>query len=177
MSWFRCNVGIGHVSESMNRKRVLNWIPGLAFIASSLVISIVFLVIAGRRDLTGLENVLFQVLTLGLGLVGSYILGKDSSLQTARNMMRPHAKSAFRRLLSLYGSLSRLAMAIQSSKATMQVSSDGYIALDKLMVIVDEQISTADDALEDWKDIIPEELEKLAVAANARREIRIANGN
>jgi hypothetical protein len=146
----------------------MNKVPGLLLIAMSAAISIAFLVIASRRNLTGLENTLFQVLTLALGLIGSYVLGKEGARESAAELVKPHAKSAFRRLLSLYNSLSRLGYAIQDSRNRLSESDPAFYVLDKLQGIVIEQISTADDALEDWKDIIPEELEKLRATAGSR---------
>ena len=61
---------------------------------------------------------------------------------------------------SLYHSLSRAATAIES--AQISDSHENYqVALAHLEEIVTEQLSTADDALEDWRDIVPEDVEEL----------------
>lgn len=136
-------------------------LSGLLFIALSVLTSIFFLYIASQRNLTSLENTLLQVMSLGLGLIGSYVMGKESSKEQAYEMIRPHARSAFRRLLSLYNSISRLGVAIEQSRSALVLGDPTSMVLDKLQAIVIEQVSTADDALEDWKDILPDELEKL----------------
>jgi len=151
----------------------MNKVPGIVFVALSIGTSVLFIIIASLRDLTGLENTLLQVISLGLGLIGSYILGRESSKEMANELVKPHAKSAFRRLLSLYNSISRLGVAIQNSQSTLIPGDSTSLVLDKLQAMVIEQISTADDALEDWKDILPEELEKLkssVLAAEAKDE-------
>lgn len=134
---------------------------GIAFVVLSVLTAIVFITMASFRDLTVLENTLLQVFSLGLGLVGSYIMGKESARETAKDIIKPHARSAFRRLLSLYKSLARLAFAIQSARSNVPDNQDAIAILDRLEAIVTEQIGTADDALEDWNDVVPEELASL----------------
>lgn len=139
----------------------MNKVSGIVFVVLSVATALLFVIIASQRDLTGLENTLLQVISLGLGLIGSYVLGRESSKEMAYELVKPHAKSAFRRLLSLYNSISRLGVAIHESRSTLVLGDPTSLVLDKLQAMVIEQISTADDALEDWKDILPEELEKL----------------
>ena len=86
---------------------------------------------------------------------------KESAKETAREIIKPHARSAFRRLVALYKSLSRLAYAIQTAKEAAPDNPQAMAILDRLDAIVTEQIGTADDALEDWNDVVPEELASL----------------
>lgn len=134
---------------------------GITLVVCAIVVAVIFVVVAAYRDLTALENVLLQVFSLGLGLIGSYILGRESARDAAREMVKPHARSAFRRLLSLYRSLSRLAYAIQTMRSDSNAHAETTHVLDKLEGIVVEQIATADDALEDWRDIVPEDVAEL----------------
>lgn len=134
---------------------------GIVLVTGAIIVAVVFVVVAANRDLSALENVLLQVFSLGLGLIGSYVLGRESARDAAREMVKPHARSAFRRLLSLYSSLSRLAYAIQTIRSDGNVHPETNHVLDKLEGIVVEQIATADDALEDWRDIVPEDVAEL----------------
>lgn len=134
---------------------------GIIFVFVSILVAVIFVFVAAIRTLTPLENVLLQFFSLGLGLIGSYILGRESARAAAREMVKPHARSAFRRLLSLYRSLSRLAYAIQTARLICNSDNNNFFILDKLEGIVIEQIATADDALEDWRDIVPEDVEEL----------------
>ncbi len=134
---------------------------GITLVAVALAVAISFSIVATYRNLTGLENVLLQVFSLGIGLIGSYVLGRESACNAAREIIKPHARSAFRRLLSLYRSLSRLAAAIEGARQTGNSDPTTSFILDKLEGIVVEQIATADDALEDWRDIVPEDVEEL----------------
>ena len=116
--------------------------------------------VASKRELSDLENILLQSFALAFGLVGSYYFGKQSANDAAKEIIKPHARSAFRRLISLFESLSRVAIEIESSKNTDNPQSES-VTLAKLEAIVIEQLATADDALEDWRDIVPDDVAEL----------------
>jgi hypothetical protein len=142
---------------------------GIVLIVASIVVAGIFAVVAMYRNLTGLENVLLQVFSLGIGLLGSFVLGRESAREAAKDLVKPHARSAFRRLVSLYQSLSRLAVAIQNARPVNNSDPVHPSVLDKLESLVIEQIATADDALEDWRDIVPEDVEELRAKLVAMR--------
>jgi len=150
-------------------------IISVALIFGAVAVAVVFSVIAAKRPLTNLEAVLLQAFALGAGLLGSFIFGRQSAQKAAREVVKPHARSAFRRLWSLYQSLSRLAQAIEESKNANSSSGDSiktsYEYLPILQAIVTEQLSTADDALEDWRDLIPEDVEELEQRIKERHNI------
>ena len=138
----------------------------------SIGISIILAYTATQRTLSGLESALWQIFVFAGGLAGSFIFGRQSAREAAREMIKPHARSAFRRLLSLYQSLSRAATTIESAQISDSHEND-QVALARLEEIIAEQLSTADDALEDWRDIVPEdvgELEQKRQLDNTRRE-------
>ena len=123
----------------------------------SIGISIILAYTATQRTLSGLESALSQIFAFAGGLVGSFIFGRQSAREAAREMIKPHARSAFRRLLSLYHSLSRAATTIEAAQISDSHEND-QVALARLEEIIAEQLSTADDALEDWRDIVPEDV-------------------
>ena len=130
----------------------------VVFLLVALMISFVY--IAAGRPLTNFESILLQIIFLAIGCSVSFFVGQKSVERAAKEVIKPHARSAFRRLLSLYHSLSRAATAIES--AQISDSHENYqVALARLEEIVTEQLSTADDALEDWQDIVPEDVEEL----------------
>lgn len=147
-------------------------VPAL-FLTASVVIAAFFIYLSADRNLTTLESSLFQIFTLSVGLIGSYLLGKESAAKNARELMKPHARSAFRRLVALYRGLSRIDGEIQVSRLSM--STEQYInsCLGKLEGMVTEQIATAADALEDWNDIVPEDVQEL----KEKLESAIQRGN
>ena len=134
------------------------WSVLLVFI--SVGVAGYFVYVATTRTVTDLEGVLLQVIALATGLVGSFIFGRQSAHEAAKEIIKPHARSAFRRLLSLYRSLSRVASILASSQDFE--SRENYKVMHaKLEGIVVEQLAVADDALEDWRDIVPEEMKEL----------------
>ncbi len=143
------------------------------FIAFSIFIAGVFGYTATTRALTGLESSFLQVFTLGMGLTGSFIFGRRSAKESAMEIIKPHARSSFRRVLALYASLSRVSAIINSSK---EENMDNYdIILAKLEVIVTEQLHTIDDAVEDWRDMVPEDVEELNNKLVNRNSVEINN--
>ena len=116
--------------------------------------------IAATRSMTTLENIFLQVLSLLIGVGVSLFVSRQSAEETAREIIKPHARSAFRRLRSLYESLSRAATEIRSLDRSESLD-DYRVILAKLDAIVTEQLTTADDALEDWRDIVPEDVQEL----------------
>lgn len=116
--------------------------------------------IAATRSMTTLENIFLQVLSLLIGVGVSLFVSRQSAEETAREIIKPHARSAFRRLRSLYESLSRAATEIRSLDRSESLD-DYRVILAKLDAIVTEQLTTADDALEDWQDIVPEDVQEL----------------
>lgn len=126
----------------------------------SLLVGGIFAYTATMRTLTSLESVLLQLFTWVAGLMGSFLIGRRSVTEAAREIIKPHARSAFRRLLSLYSSLSRAGIVIRNSQE-LDGADDHRIALGKLEMIVIEQLATADDALDDWHDIVPEDVAEL----------------
>lgn len=81
----------------MNFLRVL----AASLVIASLVMAAVFVYVASHRELSTLELVTFQVMTLFLSLAGSFVGGRQFADASSEQSLRRHAKSAFRRVLSL----------------------------------------------------------------------------
>ncbi len=128
-------------------------------------------VAAAHEGATVTEVVALQVLGSVLAVWAAYRIGKVSAAATAREMMRPHARSAFRRAWSLYAALSRFTATIAERREILEraaTMNDGQIASDRVMdslgileAQIVEQIGTASDALEDWRDIVPEDVAEI----------------
>lgn len=125
-----------------------------------LIIVFFYIYISSSRNLSDLENVLLILFTLIVGLVGSFFFGRYSARKAAKEIIKPHARSAFRRLQSLYKSLSRVAK-ISGTSLESTSPEDHKLALLRLESIATEQIAAANDALDDWRDIVPEDVEEL----------------
>ena len=134
------------------------WPPLL--ITVSLVVLGAFWQVANTRSYTDLESYFLQISVALVGIAISFYSGRLSVREAAREIIKPYARSAFRRLVSLYRSISEVGRTIESSRNIESL--DNYkMILAELKGIVFWQLVTADDALEDWKDIVPEEVKKL----------------
>ena len=131
-------------------------ILGIVLIIISAALSTYMIIVAAERPLTALEVALFQVLSLGVGLLGALFVGRFSAAEAARDVIRPHARSALRTTLSLRDSLFRLSRRIEEFKRT----SDDH-RFDIVQAIVHEQIPIGGSAVEDWRDIVPEDVEEV----------------
>lgn len=81
-----------------------------------IIVLLSFVDIAAARDLSGLESVLLQIISLVIGSSISFYIGRQSAQSAAREIIKPHARSAFRRLVSLYRSLQRAATTIEAAQ-------------------------------------------------------------
>ena len=117
---------------------------------------------ATQRTLTGLESTLWQIFVFAGGLAGSFIFGRQSAREAAREVLKPHARGAARYLISLYKSIlrARSAATIETSQ-DLESSARYHVIRAYLIATFTEQLATADDALENWRDILDEELEDL----------------
>ncbi len=152
-------------------RRVDIYAPCLLVIIS-LCIAIAYILKASLNtsNMTTLETIMFQLFTLTAGVTASFIFGRQSAKQAAKELVKPHAKSAFRRLITLYKGLSRLAMAIEEGKQNQPSVKNSHLVLQKLEAMVIEQIATANDAIEDWRDIVPEDVEELIEKSSKVRD-------
>ena len=96
-----------------------------------------------RDDLSGLESTLFSVITLGIGLLGSYRFGQISAAN------RLYARSALRSVLVLRKGIGRLHDAVALLRTT---DNDEQIHLLQLYIL--NQMDVADAAVNDWSDVI-----------------------
>lgn len=141
-------------------KNLYRIVPPVFLVLVAIGVSVFVAYTATTRTMNGVESVLWQIFVLVAGLTGSFIAGKQTARESAKEIIKPHARSAFRRLLSLYLSLQRAAAEIKSSQST-ESHEDHQVVLAKLDAIVTEQLATADDALDDWNDIVPEDVAEL----------------
>src|ERR1700710_491180 len=156
-------------AKGMHLQRKKFPVMSVILIIISLATSVFFINISSQRAVSNLEGSLFQIISLFAGFAGSYIFGLASAREAAKDLIQPHARSSFRRVWSLYMSLSRLAGAIDKAKDYEESELGRFSPLDMLQAMVFEQIATAGDALEDWRDIVPEDVQE--IEARIRKDI------
>lgn len=156
---------------------VIDSVPGVGLVAVAILFSIQMVNSAAEKGLSELELALFQALSLGLGLAGSFWIGQKTVRAATEDVIRPHARSAFRRVLSLYQAFGRLSASVEDRRSLLRrigLSREGEVpldhveaALDLLAVQVTEQIGTANDAMDDWRDLVPDDVAKVEAKAAA----------
>lgn len=133
----------------------LNWVLAGLLIFVAIGVSVFVVYTTTTRTLTAVEGTLWQIFVLAAGLAGSFIFGQQSA-----KINKLHARSAFRNLLSLYQSLRLAATQIKTARSS-ESHEDTQVILARVDATITSQIMTADNALEDWRDIVPEDVEEL----------------
>lgn len=151
------NKNITKSSSVFSPGKIFPWI----LIVVGIGIAATFAFIAAGRQLTAFESVLSQTLPLAITLIGSFIVGKNSAQAAARAIIKPSARSAFRRLISIYRNLGWIADIIEESNVSDNEENHD-VKIGKIKVMVRSQILTADDAMADWKDIVPDDVKELS---------------
>lgn len=147
----------------------------IAFIVAAIILQVITLLVGQQTSKPSLASITLQTLTLLSGSAGSYIFGRSSARDAAKEIVRPHARASFRRAASLYKALHRQrqtlsvvhkgltdeAKTIEGGTPVVDLSVARW-AIIGVQNLVIEQIGTAADALEDWKDLVPEEVASFA---------------
>lgn len=129
-----------------------------------------------QKEPNTLAAAILQAVTIGLSVAASYIFGKASAAEAARDIVRPHAVVSLRRAINLYRALDRqrqtLGVVYSGLKDEARPDGNGVMVVDLTAArwaiigvqnVVIEQIGTAADAMEDWKDLAPEEVARFSL--------------
>ncbi len=146
--------------SSRNPARRTRWWRDLPLIALWLAFAVALgamIVVSSIRELSQLEAVLFQVVTLTTGLLASYRFGQNAARDAAYDVIRPHARSALRSILALRDSLYRLSLRIEGFKNGNHTDHN----LDLIQAIIAEQIPLAGSAVEDWRDVAKDDVDEV----------------
>ena len=133
----------------------------LAFLALGSIGTLTsFWYVANKRDYTPLESYFLQILIAFVGLAVSFYSGRQSVREAAREIVKSHARPAFRRLLSLRSGLLQLSLTIEATQdaKSREDYRENLSLLEGLVYMIHLTVA---EALTDWEEIVPEELEKL----------------
>jgi hypothetical protein len=145
---------------------------GVALILAAVIVGVGAVAVTTQRPLSALEQTLFEVLIALLGLSGSYWVGQSSAKV-------PNARSAFRRLVSLYAGIGWAREVLAERQTSLQATADlaggsvpfreAATALDVIEAGLRQYAQTIDDAIEDWRDLAPDEVAELVTRLEAQR--------
>ena len=140
----------------------------LLFVIALLVLT---LVVTTRKDTTNAETALWTFILFSIGFGASFYFGRQSVREAAEDVVRPQARAAARRLVTLgYGIRGSTEVVARNRRAAAEIADAGagnvpiehlelaYAALD---VEFDMQIRMVVDALEDWRQFEPEIVNEL----------------
>ncbi len=140
----------------------LIWMLALACIG--FVIVLVW--VSASRALTHLEAILLQLVILVTGVWASYLFSQRSAeaaaeraKAAAEQLVKARARSAFRRVKSLYGGLFYVKSIIDKQRNLGRESESQVIEV--IEAVVDQHVSTVEDAMGDWRDMVPDEVKDL----------------
>ncbi len=120
------------------------------------------------RDLTRMEAAFIQTASLALAAVASYLIGRFSFRQSLHDALRLYSGPAMRRVLSIGLGLRATVQVLQDRRAALGADGRRSVPLSEVALMLDAaenmlraQIQAAVDAIEDWKDLVPEEFAKI----------------
>jgi hypothetical protein len=146
-----------------NGTKRFSW-RGFFVIVASAVLAGVTVLVGVQKNANPLATALLQAFTFIVSIFGAYIFAKDSvaaaAQEVAEGMVRNRVRSAWRRQRGLYQGLGRLIdeIDVQGSETSDEV---GKLRLKILRAMITEQTGVSGDALEDWRDLVPDEVAEL----------------
>ena len=120
------------------------------------------------RDMTRLEAALLQSVSIVLAAAASYVIASFSFRQSLHDALRLYSGPAMRRVFSIAVGLRGTVQVLQDRRAGLGEggrrsvpNSEVALMLDAAENMLRAQIQAAVDAIEDWKDLVPEEFAKI----------------
>lgn len=134
--------------------RVGSWV-GWALVVGAIAYTAWRIGVEATAPATAGQDPVGELLALIGGIAGSFL--------ASRSMFRAHARSAFRRLLSMYDGLGEIA-----KTAVCETPEEHESALARIGAIASVHYGTASDALEDWADLAPQQVAELRESLASR---------
>jgi hypothetical protein len=127
------------------------------------VLAACVLVLAAVSLLQNFVAGLLEVVLLILGLWGSYVLGQSS---IGGGDVRPRARGSYRRMATLHAQLYALTGLIAKARdgfirGDSDVRERAISSLEFIEFAVGQNLSVISDAMEDWADMVPDEVNDL----------------
>lgn len=148
-------------------KRGTGWYLTRTGVLLFLVLLLVLTIhVTTRKDTTNTETALWTFILFAIGLAASFYFGRQSVSAAAADVVRPQAKAAGRRLVTLGKGVGALRQALKLHQGAAEVAAErehGKVPLEmvdlasrSLEIQLDLQMRTVVDALEDWRQFDPE---------------------
>jgi len=153
------------------------WVA-LAIFIGAIIVAVITVIVAGASHPNPLAAGLLQGIAVVLSVAASFWFGRLATEQAAADSLRPHAKSAFRRVVGLFRAFGNISDTIDFQMVTLeQIASENHghlevahvrLVMDALKAQAVAQISTVNDAMDDWRDLVPEDVQAIEEQARTR---------
>lgn len=137
----------------------VSW-PGVLVLLLGVALAVTTVMVAVHTPPNALASGLLQAFTFIVALIGAYIFAKPAAEVAAKDVIKAHARSAFRRQIGLYRGLGRLIDEIDS-QVTEAADDSSKLRLKILRAMIVEQAGMSGDALSDWRDLVPEDVAQI----------------
>jgi hypothetical protein len=127
--------------------------------------------IYARTTLTNLEIGLLQVVFLSISVGTSFLAGRLSLQGALQDAIRPHGAKGIRRIQNLGIGITTFGRVVDLARENIEEATDpstGTVpsdrvmwTLDTLQILIGRELQTAADAVEDWQDVVPDEIRHL----------------
>ena len=149
------------------------WHKSSAILILTIVVVIALIAIGSSvQTTTAFTGILLDILLLIVSISASWFFAQSSAKQAAKDTFAPIARSAFRRLRSTQRGLYQASERISKERAasadlrTRTGEQTDNETLNVIGAIITQQLYAIGDAMEDWADIVPDELEGLRAQHN-----------
>jgi hypothetical protein len=149
--------------------RSMAWLLVTCVVGAGLLALTLWL--TSSSDVTDRENGLLSFIFFASGVALSFYFGRQSVAEAAQDVLRPHGKKSVRRIVNLARGISSFGTVMNEQRALLsdQASANsGQVPFDQvqytfntLETVVAAQLRTAADAIEDWRDVVPDEVTAL----------------
>jgi hypothetical protein len=143
----------------------------LATLATFITLFVLMLELTSNEHNSSRENGLYQFIAFAVSVGFSFVFGRRSARTSAADVLRPYAKAAVRRLTNLAAGIQSLGATVNIESKYIQEKADkdgGNVAIeqvthayDLLYMQIEAQIRTTTDAMEDWREFVPEAVEAI----------------
>jgi len=146
-------------------------------IVGLIILFALTVVVTANKDASELSKGLLQFIFFLAASILAIDLGRQSLKRAASDVLKPHGRKAVRRILRLGQSIGSFSETIETQRALMQhrgSQRDGTVevfeiegAFAMLEDHVAAQLGIVEDAIEDWRDVVPTDVE--AIESQARK--------
>lgn len=151
--------------KDSSRWRFIGALVAAGFLLVGLLV--LTIIVTGNQSSTKLENGLLQFISFMFSVAIAGGIGYFSAKEQGKAIVRPHGRKAVRRIVTLGDGVRSFGTVIEAERERFshRGATNGQIELfevertfDVLYSQLEGQLRTINDAIEDWRDVVPEDV-------------------